>query len=280
LGFFKGENKMGRPLKIKKIIESAYNSSTGANPGVDIGFNAFNQLTNPVLPVGGALNADQFVGVVGGVQPPTVATATYPIVKVEVNIANSSSGQTPGVIIRQKGAHKFLVATTAGIDPANAVIGGSPTVALRIRVVGDTDWAAMGAPAGYGVGTIFTPTAASGAGTTGTAQEVGICVLQNDLTPTAGNMSISYFNGASDSTEQAISKLTNKFLLDFTGGETGGSANTGDGWDQTQVIQNVRYATNFFSDEGYEVKSGTTGATNTGTQQNRLDLAQVEKYTS
>ena len=265
---------MGRPLKIKKVIE------TGGNVGKDIGFNAFDQLTNPVLPVGGALNSTEYLGVVGGVQPPTVATAAYPIVKTEVYIANSYSGQTAGVIIRQKGARKYLVATTAAIDPANAVIGGSPTVSLRIATLGDTNWQAMGAPAGAIVGTVFTPTAAAPGGTSGTAQEVGQCVLTSDLTPTAGNMSISFFSGATDSTEQAISKLTNKFLYDFTGGETGGNANTGDVWDYDLVAQNVRFDANFFSDEGYEVKSGTTGGVNTSGQQNRLDLAQVEKYSS
>ncbi len=261
---------MGRPLKIKKVIE------TGGNTGVDIGFNAFDQLTNPTLPVGGTMESSMYLGVVGGVQPATVATAAYPIVKCEVNITNSYSGQTAGLIIRQKGSRKYLVATTAAIDPANAVVG----VALRIATVGDTEWASMGAPAGYGVGTIFTPVAASGPGTSGTAQEVGVCVLTSDLTPSAGNMSISFFAGAADSTEQAISKLTNKFLYDFTGGETGGSANTGDVWDYDQVTQNVRFDANFFSDEGYEVKSGTTGGTNVSGQQNQLSLAQVEKYTS
>ena len=260
---------MGRPLKIKKIIETSGN-------GKDIGFNAFDQLTNPVLPVGGAFNADNYLGVVGGVQPPTVATGAYPIVKVEINIANSASGQTPGVIIRQKGSRKYLVATVATIDPANAVAG----VALRIATLGDTNWQAMGAPAGAIVGTTFTATAAAGAGTTGTAQEVGVCVLGSDLTPPAGDMSISFFAGSTDSTEQAISKLTNKFLSDFTGGETGGNANTGDVWNPALVAQNVRFDANFFSDEGYQVKSGTTGAVNTGTQQNRLSLAQVEKYSS
>lgn len=264
---------MGRPLKIKKVIETSGN-------GKDIGFNAFDQLTNPTLPTGGTMESSMYLGVVGGVQPPTVATAAYPIVKCEVYIANSTGGQTPGVIIRQKGSRKYLVATVATIDPADAVIGGSPSVALRIASLGDTDWQAMGAPAGAIVGTVFTPTAAAGAGTTGTAQEVGQCVLTSDLTPTSGNMSISFFAGASDSTEQAISKLTNKFLYDFTGGETGGSANTGDVWDYDQVTQNVRFDANFFSDEGYEVKSGTSGGANTSGQQNRLDLAQVEKYSS
>ena len=274
---------MGRPLKIKKISEASYNSNTGANPGVDIGFNALTSLTAPVYPSSTWDSATEYLGVVGGVQPPTVATANYPVIKCEVNITNSYSGQTPGLIIRQKGSRKFLVSTTAGIDPANAVIGGSPTVALRIRVVGDTNWTAMGAPAGYGVGTVFTPTAASGAGSTGTAQEVGICVLSSDLTPPAGDMSISYFSN--DSTETAISKITNKFLQNFAGGETGGSANTGEVWNPTLVVNNVAFADNFFSDEGTTAKSGADIATwgTNGSEQlstGALDLAIVENYNS
>ena len=174
-----------------------------------------------------------------------------------------------------------MVATTAGIDPANAVIGGTPTVALRIRVVGDTDWTAMGAPEGYGIGTIFTPTAASAGGTTGTAQEVGTCVLQNDVTPTAGNMSISYFSN--DSTETTVSKLTNKFLQNFAGGGVGGNANTGDVWAASATVNNVEFAANFFSDEGVTAKSGADVATWAGTSQlstGNLDLAIVENYTS
>jgi hypothetical protein len=260
---------MGRPLKIKKIIE-------GTDNGKDIGFNALISLTNPVTP-SNVWTGTEYLGVVGGVQPTTIASTAYPIVKCEVNIANSSSGQTPGLIIRQKGSRKFMVATTTAIDPENAVVG----VALRIAVVGDTNWAGMGAPTGFGIGTIFTATAASAAGTTGTAQEVGTCVLQNDLTPTAGNMSISYFSN--DSTETAVSKLTNKFLQNFAGGGAGGSANTGDVWAATATVNNVAFADNFFSDEGVTAKSGADVETWAGTSQlstGNLDLAIVENYTS
>lgn len=262
---------MGRPLKIQKIISSG-------NPGVDNGFNALASLIAPVLP-SNVWNGTEYLGVVGGVEPPTVANASYPIVKCEINITNSYSGQTAGQIIRQKGARKFMVATTTAIDPANAVVG----VALRIATVGDTEWASIGAPAGYGVGTIFTPVVASAPGTSGTAQEVGTCVLTSDLTPTAGNMSISYFSN--DSTETAISKLTNKFLQNFAGGETGGVANTGDVWAASQVVNNVEFAANFFSDEGVTIKSGAEADTwgVNGSEQlvnGNLDLAIVEKYTS
>ncbi len=254
---------MGRPLKIKKIIETSGN-------GKDIGFNAFDQLTAPVLPVGGALNASQFLGVVGGAQPPTVATAAYPIVKCRVFITGFA--EADGQIIRQKGSRKYLV---ADVTSRTALVSDR---SYRITVVGDTNWAAYGAPNAQ-LGTIFTATAALGSTGTGRVNAVGVCVLTSDLTPTAGNMSISFFNTV-DSTEQAISKLTNKYCFDFTGGETGGNANTGDVWDYDLVNQNVRFDANFFSDEGYEVKSGTTGAANSAGQQNRLSLAIVENYTA
>jgi hypothetical protein len=76
---------------------------------------------------------------------------------------------------------------------------------------------------------------------------------------TAGNMNIAFF--AADSSEVLISKLTNKFALDYS-------------------TPPVRYAVNFFTDEGTEIKSGTTGQPNSATQQNIVDLALVENYTS
>ena len=93
--------------------------------------------------------------------------------------------------------------------------------------------------------------------------------------------SISYFSN--DSTETAISKLTNKLLQNFAGGEVGGVANTGDVWNATQVLNNVEFAANFFSDEGVTAKSGADVATWVGTSQlatGNLDLAIVENYTS
>jgi hypothetical protein len=259
---------MGRPLKIQK-----YNASTSTP--VDQAYPPFSQLTAPTPPTG---TNPAWLGVVGGVQGGGVSAA-YPVVKCEVYITSSYSGQAAGVILRQKGAHKFLVATTASIDPVNAVAG----VALRITAVGDTNWVAMGLSpsATAAVGTIFTPTAASGAGTTGTAQEVGQCVLTSDLTPSAGNMSVSYFFG--DSTEVAISKLTNRFVQNFAGGEVGGVANTGDVWSATQVVNNVVLDANFFTDEGTEAKSGAevdTWATGSQNATGTLDLAIVENYTS
>jgi len=180
---------MGRPLKIKKTTTK------------DIGFNAWNQLTNPVFD--SAFNTDQFLGVVGGNDAANdLATATYPVVKCRVFIAGAGA-EADGYIIRQKGSTKYLV-------------------------------------------------------TDGT--NTGVCTLANeaDTTLTEGNMNITF--SLDDSTATLISKLTNKFMLDYS-------------------TPPVRYATNFFTDEGTQIKSGTTGQQNTATQQNLLSVGIVENYT-
>jgi hypothetical protein len=258
---------MGRPLKIKKIIESGGN-------GKDIGFNALVSLIAPTLP-SPVWNGTEYLGVVGGAQPPTVATTAYPIVKCRVFVPGFA--EADGQIIRQKGAHKFMV---ADVTSRTALVSGK---SYRITVVGDTAWTSYGAPAGAAIGTIFTATAVLANTGTGRVNAVGTCVLTSDLSPTSGNMSISYFSN--DSTETAISKLTNKFLQNFAGGEVGGNADTGDVWAASQVVNNVEFAANFFSDEGVTAKSGAEADTwgVNGSEQlanGNLDLAIVENYTS
>lgn len=255
---------MGRPLKIKKAIE------TGGSTGIDIGFNPFSVLTAPVVPTGFTPgSATEYEGVVGGSN--TVDSANYPTVKCRVFI--SGFAEEDGYIIRQKGAHKYLV---GGITARTALISGQ---AYRITVVGDTNWAAYGVTGAAAVGTIFTATAALGSTGTGRVNAVGVCVLADeaDTTLTSGNMNITYTLG--DSTATTISKLTNKFLLNFDGGNPGGNANTGDAWNAAQVIDDDRYAANFFTDEGTAAKSGADAPTFANTTGN-LDLAIVEKYNS
>jgi hypothetical protein len=237
---------MGRPLKISKYqIENT--------TLVDVAYPNFGSLEAAVYPA--TFNTTQYYGVVGG-SDATAASATNPIVQVQVNIANSYTGDAQGFILRQKGAHKFLVATRTPMDPANAVVG----VAAKIVALGNTNWAAMGAPSSAAVGTIFTVTAASAGGTTGTMQEVGICVLDNDASPAAGFMSIGYSDDASSLTY--ISKLTNKFLLNWAGGND---------YAATSVVNDERLLANFFSDEGAPIKSGTAQTT--------ITPAIVELYT-
>jgi len=245
---------MGRPLKIQKISTGSGNG--GASVGVDLGFPNFGSLTAPVFnsPTQ-TLDNTQYLGVVGGAGPTDTPSATNPRVDVTVFITGASVA-AQGYIIRQKGAHKYLVGDVTSIADESMVVG----TAYIITAVGTTDWVACGAPSTYAVGTVFTATAA-GAGS-GTANLVGVCVLEDSATPSAaGFMSITYTLG--DSTATTISKLSNKWLLNFAGGAT---------YAATSVVNDVRYATNFFTDEGTVIKSGTAQTT--------VELAIVDNVTS
>ena len=245
---------MGRPLKIQKSSTGSGNG--GAAVGVDLGYPNFNSLTNPVFnsPVQ-TLNGTQYLGVVGGAGPTDAPSATNPRVDVTVNITGSA-GVAQGYIIRQKGAHKYLVGDVTSINDEDLVVG----LAYMILSVGDTDWVSCGAPTNYGVGTIFTCTNSIGAGS-GTANLVGVCVLQDSATPTAGFMSISYIDDTSS--EVFISKLTNKFLLGWEGGSD---------YAATSVVADTRQVANFFTDEGTVIKSGTAQTT--------INVALVQNVTS
>ena len=248
---------MGRPLKIQKLSTGSGNS--GASVDVDLAYPNFGSLTAPVFnsPVQ-TLNNNQYLGVVGGATPTDVPTATNPRIDVTVNIAapsGSGIGVAQGYIIRQKGAHKYLVGDVTGVTGGAFVVGQ----AYQIVTVGTTNWTAAGAGANFGVGTIFTATTVGDGN--GSANSVGVCVLDNDVTPAAGLMAITYTQ--TDSTATPLSKLTNKFLLDWTGGST---------YEADQVINDVRIVANFFTDEGTVIKSGTAQTT--------ITLAIVDNVTS
>jgi hypothetical protein len=117
------------------------------------------------------------------------------------------------------------------------------------------------------IGDVFYCTAV-GTGT-GTVQLVGVCQLSNeaDAGLTAGNMTISMDIG--DSQVTRISKLTNKYALDWTGGDT---------YSASAVLQRIRYLANFFDQGETAIKSGTTGTANATGQQNLLTLAQLENW--
>lgn len=171
---------MGRPLKIKKSTTSG------------IGFNAFDQLTNPAVSAG--LSAEDHLGVVGGVKT-GVATAAYPVIKCRVKIG--SNAEADGFILRQKGSTKYLVS-----DGTN----------------------------------------------TGTC----VVVHKDDGQLAADEMNI--YLEIDDSSSILISRLTNRYALDFS-------------------TPPDRYVLNFFSDTGTQIKSG---AADNAT----LPVGQVENYTS
>ena len=276
---------MGRPLKIQKYSTGSGNG--GAAVAVDQAYPPFTSPSSmdiPTVVLPTPTTTSLWMGVVGG-QRGGAVSATYPVVEVQVNIAlpsGSGAGAHNGVIIRQKGSHKFLVADlNAAITAGSFVIGA----AYLINSFGTTtNWQAAGAPPTAQAGDIFTATSAGGGN--GNAYLVGQCVLKKQAigSLTVGNMSITMSIG--DSAATYISKLTNKFAQDFNGGETGGNANTGNVWNPAQVINDIAYAANFFEDGEQFVKSGAdlpTWAASNGSDQNSngtLTTAVVENYTS
>ena len=277
---------MGRPLKISKTNPMAGIFTTGPTAqsvNVDQGYPPFaapTSMDTATVVYPQPQTTLPFTGVVGGDYTLSTPSTSYPVVECQVNIAlpsGAGQGVANGRIIRQKGARKFLVASSTTVNDEDMVVGAT----YQILSLGGTNWQQMGAPAGAIAGTMFTCTATVASASTGTGLLVGQCVLKSGGSPTAGNMAITM--SISNSTPTYISKLTNKFAQDFNGGETGGNANTGDVWAESDVIDNIEYAANFFSDGEQFAKSGAEVATWAGTNQNSngtLTLAEVENYTS
>ena len=80
----------------------------------------------------------------------------------------------------------------------------------------------------------------------------GVCTLCNedDASLGANQMTITMADG--DSTARRISKLTNKWALDYTGGS---------GYTADEVVQRIRWLATFFDDGSTAIKSGTNNQT-------------------
>ena len=276
---------MGRALKIQKygtaqgitINSNGTTNQPAAGVPVDIGYPNFGSLTDPVYnaPVQ-TLSSTEYLGVVGGLSTASTTT-TNPIILPQVNILladNTSTGGGNGRLIRQKGAHKFLVAYVAAATADESFIVGQ---AYSIAVVGTTNWAAIGAgSSNVAIGDIFTATGV-GSGS-GTAYPVGQCVLANAavgaLTP--GQMNIEYSVG--DSAAVYASYITNKWIRDWNG-------MTYDNYSNSNLGPNIQsnenfYPVNFFTDEGTVTWSGAELINSVNAQNGSLQLAQVVKTTS
>jgi hypothetical protein len=275
---------MGRALKIQKNNVGSGSTVTGTPPVTtynqtiltDAGFPNFGSLTSPATPYNSAdtLNSTQFVGVVGGSPATSTPSTTFPEVLAAVNILLADGTDTTagaGRLIRQKGAHKFLVAYTASATADESLIIGQ---AYQISTLGTTDWQACGAGSDAAVGDVFTAVAV-GSGT-GEAYPVGQCVLSNTGSPTAGNMSIEYSVG--DSAAVYASYITNKWIRDWNGMTYGNYSNDNLG-QNIQSSENF-YVTNFFTDEGTVTWSGAEIINGVEAQNGSLQLAQVVNVTS
>jgi len=274
---------MGRALKIQKygtaqgitINANGTTNQPAAAVGVDVGYPNFGSLTDPVYNSQGTLTSAQFLGVVGG-NSSAATSATYPIILPQVNVTladGSSTGAGDGRIVRQKGAHKFLVAYVASTTADGSLIVGQ---AYQIVTVGTTNWALVGAGKGsVAVGDIFTATAADGGGN-GTVYPVGVCVLSNTGTPAAGYMSVEYSVG--DSVAVYASYVTNKWIRDWNGMTYGNYSNSNTGVNNYSG-ENF-YPTNFFTDAGTVTWSGAEIINSANAQNGSLQLAQVVSATS
>jgi len=205
---------MGRALKIAKTSPGSGNS--GASVNVDVAYPNFGSLTNAAYntPVQ-TLDSAQYLGVVGGSSTDSTPSTTNPEIAAVVNISLADGTSTTagaGRIVRQKGSHKFLVEYTASATSAGSFIVGQGYKILSVGTT--TDWNAVGHGEGTAaVGDEFTATAA-GSGN-GTAVPIGVCVLANTASPTAGYMSIAYSVG--DSSAVYASYISNKWIRDWNG---------------------------------------------------------------
>jgi hypothetical protein len=281
---------MGRALKIQKTNIGSGSTVTGSNPEVttynqnvltDAGYPNFGSLTSPATPYNSAdtLNSNQFLGVVGGSPTTSTASATFPEILANVNItlvdgsATYSLGSSyTGRLIRQKGAHKFLVAYTGGTISDGSFLVGQ---AYQIASLGSTDWSSYGAGSTPAVGDVFTATSVGGSGS-GTAYPVGVCILTNSGSPASGYMSIEYSVG--DSSAVYASYITNKWIRDWNGMTYGNysSSNLGENIYSSENF----YPTNFFTDEGTVTWSGAEIINGVQSQNGSLQLAQVVNVTS
>jgi hypothetical protein len=201
---------------------------------IDLGFPSVNTLTAPVTPDG--LKPTEFYGVVGG------------------NVAATQNG-TP----------VYPQTVIAGAGPNT----GYPVVLARVRIV-DQAGVTQDEEDGYivrqkGERKYLVYGASSG--------KTGVCVLSNqaDGTITAGNMTLTVLTG--DSTPILLSKLTNKYATDWTGGIGQNASN------------NKVYFVNFFQgvDGETAIKSGAEKATFTNgwdSATGAIDLAAIESSPS
>lgn len=275
---------MARALKISKRGPSqgiTINANGTINQpalavNVDVGYPNFGSLTDPVYNSAGTLSAQDYLGVVGGFQMGQ-GSATNPYINCNVNIVRNngtSTGSGSGRIIRQKGAHKFLVAKAADIQDEDIVAGNT----YMINDPSATNWAQFGASPNAAQGDIFTATISGSAAVVnnGTVWDVGQCVLSNTGTPAAGYMSIRFSVG--DSTAVYASYISNKWVRDWNGMTYGNYSPSNAG---VNVQSSERfYPTNFFTDEGTVTWSGAELINGANAQNGSLQVAQITNLTS
>jgi len=200
----------------------------------------------------------------GGTGANVSSVMGFPTVAVRVYVPGDTQ-ENPGFIIRQKGQSKFLVAAANAIQDENIVAGNS----YFVTNAGTTNWIALGGSSTLTTQDIFTATA-NGTGTgNGVVYLVGQCVLAdvNNGALTEGDMTVTIT--LADASTERLSRLTNKWGLDFQTPPASPS-------DENPSINDQRYLLNFFeASNGVAVKSGIEGDTATGGYGNTVPLVVV-----
>ena len=125
-----------------------------------------------------------------------------------------ASNQTDVYIIKQKGAHRYLVASVPTVNDEDIAVGST----YVIVDTGTTNWAALGVDNAFN-GKIFLATVAgSGLTTTGTLRIVQVAKLVSGTPAAAGEMRLTGYNSVgADASATRIAHLNKRTAIDFSG---------------------------------------------------------------
>jgi hypothetical protein len=125
-----------------------------------------------------------------------------------------ASNQTDVYIIKQKGAHRYLVADVSTVNDEDIAVGNT----YVIVDTGTTDWAALGVDNAFN-GKIFLATVAgTGLTTTGTLRRVQVAKLVSGTPAALGEMRLTgYSAGGADASATRIAHLNKRTAIDFSG---------------------------------------------------------------
>jgi hypothetical protein len=125
-----------------------------------------------------------------------------------------ASNQNDVYIIKQKGAHRYLVADVSAVQDEDIVVGNT----YVIVDTSDTDWVALGVDNAYN-GKIFQATVSgSGLSTNGVVRRVQVANLVSGTPAALGEMRLTGYNSVgADASATRIAHLNKRTAIDFAG---------------------------------------------------------------
>lgn len=125
-----------------------------------------------------------------------------------------ASNQNDVYIIKQKGAHRYLVADVSAVQDEDIVVGNT----YVIVDTSNTNWAALGVDNAYN-GKIFQATVSgSGLATNGVVRRVQVAKLVSGTPAALGEMRLTGYNSVgADASATRIAHLNKRTAIDFAG---------------------------------------------------------------